>query len=825
MTATIDDLLIQIDASSELLRREVAKADGSIERFERSTNRNMKQINSHVDRAAKGFIFMRNLIGGFAVGFGLHGLAAASRSMAEFADTTGTAADQANIAVERYQTLREGFRALEVDGSSFDKILQRLILAMGNVASGAVDESTKALDMLGISAKITRGEIGDTADFIDALAEALARVEDPAARAALAGDIVGTRLGTQLAAVLADGGAALHELEQQFFDTGNVIEEANIKKLAEANEVWDSFVSSIKAKSVNLFADFITELHDAREGARMLRDELGLLESLDRFFVRGNNEDAANYYRNRMAEKEDAPMEEYIRLLAERSDGIDTLRQIRRAEDGQTGGLNVSPEARADLVERLAGLEVEIANAAQRAGLNPAPPADDPLDAAGAEAEAAKRKAAAAKQEAERVRRVRESARFETELDRGRIDNLKLEEELAGTHAERAAIAAEILEVERRIFERSLETDIATGQLSEAQAAKLRALEETRGLLEAEAERRAAAEERAQAEEAIANERARADLEVLDADLAMAETQAARRDIMSRILDLETRLEESRLEQIIASESASEAEIAIAQERKRQLARLRGVRQAEINAATQSPLERHANDLTLDEDEIMEKLERITVDGLGVLEDGLARNAFEWKSWGDVIGDTGEYVLQMLTRLAVQMAIIQPLTKLLTGGVPGGGGGGIGGFLGGLFGGGASLVEAGDWQVGGGGFWDKFGSNPANDQFVIPDLPKLNRGGSFDVGGLPGVDRNVLAINGKARALVSDTEKVHVTPLGQGGPHGVIEVRLDSGMLQAVVLQGAIRVQEAAAPGIMEGGAALATAQMTRPSAPGGGTG
>lgn len=98
-----------------------------------------------------------------------------------------------------------------------------------------------------------------------------------------------------------------------------------------------------------------------------------------------------------------------------------------------------------------------------------------------------------------------------------------------------------------------------------------------------------------------------------------------------------------------------------------------------------------------------------------------------------------------LARLAVRQAITGPLANLV-GGLGAGGGGGAG-ILGSLFGGGGA---------GGGGFG-------------LGGLFGFQNGGSFTVGGRPGIDQNILSLNGAPVGRVSRNERIDITPAGQGG--------------------------------------------------------
>lgn len=203
-------------------------------------------------------------MGTLGVGLSAAGLASWAKGTLDAADDIATAADQANVAVERFQTLQGAFRALEIDADQFDKILKRLISTQGDVASGVESEATRALDKLGVSARVVSGEIETTDELLDAIASGLGKVVDPAQRAALAADIVGQQLGPQLAAAIGDGGAALRQAEENFRSVGNVIEAEMITKLADANETWDRTLEAMSRRSIIFAADTIDAFEKVR---------------------------------------------------------------------------------------------------------------------------------------------------------------------------------------------------------------------------------------------------------------------------------------------------------------------------------------------------------------------------------------------------------------------------------------------------------------------------------------------------------------------------------------------------------------------------------
>lgn len=129
---------------------------------------------------------------------------------------------------------------------------------------------------------------------------------------------------------------------------------------------------------------------------------------------------------------------------------------------------------------------------------------------------------------------------------------------------------------------------------------------------------------------------------------------------------------------------------------------------------------------------------------------------------GDALGDfvtTGKLDFKGLVD-----SIFKDITKLATNNLFGGGQGQGGGLLGGLFGGGGNQqgggllggLFGGGGSPGGGGLFGGLGS-----------LFGFANGGSFDVGGNAGRDRNVLSLNNQPVARVSKGETVNVSNGGE----------------------------------------------------------
>jgi hypothetical protein len=267
MAEDVQRLLLQIDASATLLRQEVAKARADVDSFADKTERSANRAGSALERlggagfggVSKMAGFAAGGIAGFVSALSVGGVLSFSRAVLEMADDLSTAADQAGIAVERYQSLKEGLRALEIDGNQADKMFRRLIDTLGAVQGGTAGKAvTEALERMGVQARILNGEVNTTDELFDAIASSAGNYATEAQYVADVSAIVGSKLGPQLAAALKDGGAALQASEQAFRQAGGVISEEYVAKLADANERIDSFVTRAKASMMIFGADTLS---------------------------------------------------------------------------------------------------------------------------------------------------------------------------------------------------------------------------------------------------------------------------------------------------------------------------------------------------------------------------------------------------------------------------------------------------------------------------------------------------------------------------------------------------------------------------------------
>lgn len=255
----VKNLILQFDASTELARREMVKFGATLDGFQNKTEKSLAGVEGSFSRLSKGVGILGSALGTLGVGVGVGAFVALGRGALQFADDLDAAAVQANINVERYQTLKESLRALEVDGDQADKAFRKLAETLGAVQGGTAAKGvTDALDKMGVTAKILSGEITTTDGLFDAIAGSAKTFKTEAQFTAAVVDILGGKIGVQLASAIRDGGGALKELEQGFKETGGVIDSEMIARLADANESIDKFTTRARSRFTIFFADAIS---------------------------------------------------------------------------------------------------------------------------------------------------------------------------------------------------------------------------------------------------------------------------------------------------------------------------------------------------------------------------------------------------------------------------------------------------------------------------------------------------------------------------------------------------------------------------------------
>lgn len=349
----------------------------------------------------------------------------------------------------------------------------------------------------------------------------------------------------------------------------------------------------------------------------------------------------------------------------------------------------------------------------------------------------------------ERKEAMRDAFQFDQELRRADMDILRAKQSLAHDYVDRTAISIELLNLEKAGFEAEQAYQIALYELTKGEEGMSAA---QAALLAAKYDQRDAAERQAVLEQEQADRQADYNrLEAVDFELKRAEldrerdlttTSAERRDVELRILDLAYREERERLQRII-DESKDWAEIEEARRRMLALSQSQSADRKIVLRNTAGPYEDWLASLPTTAEKMQEAFEQLQVQGFeGLIDSALALT--------EGLDDAGEALLNTLKQFFLGMARAQ-LQSALGSILPKSGFnlGSIFGAASGTFGGGIS--ESGAITVTG----------------LPTTLPGFASGGSMVLRGIPGIDKNLISMNGIPIARANYGERLHFDPANE----------------------------------------------------------
>lgn len=745
------------------------------------------RIKSSFGTASAASDTLRNALAGLGSALAVQQIVAATQRALDYTDAIADLSDRTGVSTKVIQEFRF---AAQMSGSSVeaaDGALDKFTKTLGLAQSGS-DEQVKLFRKLGVTS-------GDADTAFRQMLDGMAKLPTVQERNATALQAMGKSAGS-LTAVLGQGSAGFDVMAQKASELGIVLRDDVIRNAGVANDQLDTlkmimdaqFASAVAANAdriaelAQIAADSFTAI--TRSASDSADDMTALFGTLDNTFdplLEGAKGAFAG-----IREQANWTRETIANIL----DGIDQLRNFmpdlqRKAQSfderylGRRTGFNGDLGPRSNLAgefqKRANEQDQKRQNADRESALSatwgsvfkPKPnsaanlPTTGNSEAASAasKAEAARKKAAAeAKRAADKA--ARDENRYLEQLGREREQQLRAEANLAIGADARFGFEQIILDEEKRnrIAEIERDKDLTNEQ-------RLQLIEQVKktATLQSQVNRARANEELARQEYEHQDRINANQVDLLEAGAALARTSKQRRDIEIQLLDLQFKQlqrEQQRIKDDPTSTADERNDATQRQEVLKQLHALASQRTMRDNAG---PVGQYLDSLPKNADELNEAYQNVAVDGLKNLNDGLAAAITGSKSLGDVFSDMASSIIADLARIAVQQMIIKPLASRLFGVTDGGAGGGAGGLfgtLGKIFSGGNDSPEnggitgtLGDY----GSFATRFG------------IPGLATGGNFKVGSMPGIDRNVLSVNGIPRAMVSADERVHVTPANDRG--------------------------------------------------------
>lgn len=268
-----------------------------------------------------------------------------------------------------------------------------------------------------------------------------------------------------------------------------------------------------------------------------------------------------------------------------------------------------------------------------------------------------------AKQAAEKAKR--DLRRYEAAEASERDGELRARADLTVEARDRLAIEKQLRDNETAARLRAIETD---EDLTEAQKARLSSLVKSTAALEEEAaQRRAQQDQQRQDLERVtaANDN---QIDILSAQASLVRTTKDRAALELKILDLQFQQQRAIQEAVLASQTATAQEKAIAQARLATLDQLQALGRAQVERENQSPLARYLDTIPKTRAEMDEAMEDLSVKGLDGLIDGIATATTDFKSLGDTVTSVVNGMLADFARMALRKGLMNVLGKFMDGG-------------------------------------------------------------------------------------------------------------------------------------------------------------
>jgi len=221
----------------------------------------------------------------------LASIAKLATSAAQNADDINTLSASYNLSTTSIQKWSYIAEQSGIDSEKMYKAIQKINNALGEQLIGSTDEATKALDLLGIN----MSDFGDDSEgAFTATLYALANITDSTQRAAVATNLFGDEVASQVLAVLSQGTGTIEEYAKEFEQIGYLSEDQisslndfnnELKKLKLEFSNVGAEIAEALLPVLNAFADFVEK--SVVPAIRSFSDWLGNLNQGQQEFIVG----------------------------------------------------------------------------------------------------------------------------------------------------------------------------------------------------------------------------------------------------------------------------------------------------------------------------------------------------------------------------------------------------------------------------------------------------------------------------------------------------------------------------------------------------------
>ncbi len=662
------------------------------------------------------------------------------KSSIDFGKELQDTSEQLGLTTKQVQVYQRAALDAGVSTEQFKSAFGHLNTQLGQAQLGDKTAAT-LFKNLGVNVR----DFKSAGDALPTVIQQISSIADPAKRAAYETKAFGEE-GRRLDSVLGGGNAKINDLAAALERTGAILSDKDIKNLDQTADK----LAQIKAQLQVDFAKIVANnqqaiLTLAQAFATLAEKAAGAINAIARFknqnqYVSGDPKDQQQAYSNLIQDPQgrqflrgqltdqlhglkDTPAltvngkpDENARasLIQQKGTGIlSQLRQVLFYKDPQTSDPKAAPLAKVNLDD---------------------PFAHQPKDRKGPDL---------VKQAAEREQR------YQDELARSQEEYLAAQNDLVSSSDLRLQFEQASVEVARKKRDDDITSEVAEKKIDAAKADELREANN----LAAAAKQAVLARERQNetyADVLAASQREYSlQTDIVRGQEAFAKTASDRLALALKQIDLDQQNDRDQAIHTLFDPNASDRDKTAAGAALSSNQQRFDIQRTTARQQERSPLSAFADALPTTASQIKEQFEQAAVNGVGKVNDALDTSIDKMLRLHGLAGS----ILEDFIKLGVQMAE-GALFKGFGGlGGTAAKGGGIGGLLGGI----GKLLGLGGGSA-------AAGAGSAVDSSIDPALFGLAGGGSFEVGGNGGIDRNVLSINGQPQVRVNQGETVAVIP-------------------------------------------------------------
>lgn len=191
------------------------------------------------------------------------------KQVADELDALNDVANRTGVGVEALQAYGGAAKLAGTDIETFAKSIQKLAVNIGNATD---EESAKKFKALGISFEELKA--ASPTEQFELVADALARIQDPAERAAAAVKLFG-KGGIELGPLFSEGPGALAKMREEAEALGQVVSEDSIKAIAAMNDAFDKVWMTVKGLTGQIVGELAGPVAQIAEDLLKVVKEVG----------------------------------------------------------------------------------------------------------------------------------------------------------------------------------------------------------------------------------------------------------------------------------------------------------------------------------------------------------------------------------------------------------------------------------------------------------------------------------------------------------------------------------------------------------------------